>query len=252
MRRCSKRWSCRSHSVSPQRRRWQIRCAAHRLFSPPLIPPARSTARPPVWALVLGGFVLLVGCMIGLGVVLPAIRGDGPTSMPDMPTGAASTSTPWIVVATATSGSVTPTQALSTATLVLPTPDPRIPAQGIVERFQDARATAYSTWNTDQYYSVLAGNALESALQTITQLKNTDCRYYVSDNSQMRFRYEDVSANRVVVIVSRSETQRRICAGSTSYTCYDFNGRYVVECKGDQWYITEKSVQNLAETSPCP
>jgi hypothetical protein len=84
----------------------------------PMIPPARSTARTPVWAWGLGGavlLVLLISCVIGIGVVLPAIRGDGPTSVPDTPTGVASTSTPWIVVATATSGPATPTRVLPTA-----------------------------------------------------------------------------------------------------------------------------------------
>ena len=68
----------------------------------------------------------------------------------------------------------------------------------------------------------------------------------------MQFYYEEVSANRVVVVASRSETQRRVCAGSTSYTCYTFEGRYVVERTGDKWFITDKSVLNLTETSPCP
>jgi len=58
--------------------------------SPPIIPtPTKPTARPPVWVWVLGGavlLVLLIGCMIGIGVVLPAIRGDVPTGVPDTPT----------------------------------------------------------------------------------------------------------------------------------------------------------------------
>jgi len=72
--------------------------------SPPIIPPPKPTARPPVWAWVLGGFVLLVGCLIVFGLVVPRIWDDGQTSVPRAPTGVASTSTPWIVVATATPG----------------------------------------------------------------------------------------------------------------------------------------------------
>ena len=222
--------------------------------------PARGQTGVPLWVWGLGGvvlLVLLVGCMIGIGVALPAIRGDDQTSVPHTPAVAQNTPTPeqtptpLIIVATATPGP-TSTQVPPTATPASPTPDSRIPVQEVIERFQDARTIAYSTWDTSQYYSVLAGGALESALQTITQLRNADCRYHVSADREMRFRYEEVSGNYVVVIVSRSETQRRVCAGSTSYTCYVFDGRYVVERRGDQWYITGKSVQNLTETSPCP
>ncbi len=231
--------------------------------APPIgVPPTGPTgrrARLPAWAWALGGIamLILVGCLIGIGIVAPAIGRDDQSSEPgtiavvqNTPT-PEHTPTPWVIVATATP-TPAPTRMPSTTTSASPMPDPRILAQEVVERFQDARATAYSTWDTDPYHSVLAGNALESALQTITELRKADCRYYVSDDSEMRLHYEEVSANRVVVLASRSETQRRVCAGSTSYTCYAFEGRYVVERKDGQWYIIAKSVQNLTETSPCP
>lgn len=139
----------------------------------------------------------------------------------------------------------------SVATNSSPTPDFRVYAQEAVEQFQSARAIAYGTWNTDDYYSVLSGSALESAIQTVHQIRAANCRYHIID-STMTLRFDTVSMNYVIVIASRSEVQERICAGTTSYTCYDFDARYVVESLGGQWYITDKSVLDLTETSPCP
>jgi serine/threonine protein kinase len=227
---------------------------------PPIVAPAKPARRHtglPAWAWGLGGAVLLLGCLVGIGIFWRALQGGDETSVPHTPVVVQDTSppertpTPWVVVATPTPGP-TSTPIPPTATQVSPKPDPRVLAREVVERFQDARATAYSTWDTGPYYDVLAGGALESALQTITDLRKADCRYYVGDDSEMRFRYEEVSTDHIVVIASRSETQRRVCSGSTSYTCYVFEGRYVIERRGDQWYITDKSVQNLTETSPCP
>lgn len=98
--------------------------------APPVPPPPRSTGGLPVWAWGLGGavlLVLLVGCLIGIGVVLPAIRGDGPTSVPDTPIVVRNTPvseltpTPRIVVATATPGP-TSTQIPPTTIPASPTP----------------------------------------------------------------------------------------------------------------------------------
>ena len=223
---------------------------------------ARPGTRPallPVWAWVVGGIVLLilvVAAVIGVATVAPL---PSPTSAPaaaPSPTSPATlspTPSPAVSPSPSPTLSATPTTTPSptpTATMS-PTPDTRVPAREVVEGFQEARAIAYSTWDTAQYHDVLIGNALESSLQTIGDLKRADCRYYITDSQEMRFRYETVSEDRVVVIAPRSETQRRVCAGSTTYTCYVFDGRYIVE-RLDQWYITEKSVQNLTETSPCP
>ena len=206
----------------------------------------------PVWVWGIGGAVLLVVLavlfVVLAGYLMSAI--PGPTRAPTAIPQSAPSSVPTVVSTPIPKPTSTPRP--TPIFTPSPIPDPRVPAQDAVERFQAARSVAYSTWDTSQYYTVLAGSALESSLQTITELKDMDCRYYISDTGQMQFRYQEVSANRVVVIAPRSETQRRVCAGATSYTCYVFDGYYVVECTEDQWYITDKSVLNLSETSPCP
>jgi hypothetical protein len=124
-------------------------------------------------------------------------------------------------------------------------------AEAAVTAFQEARATAYSTWNTDGYYEVLAGDALESSLNTVSGLRNGDCRYYITDE-EMRFEETDLAGDGAAVTITRSETQRRVCGGSTSYTCYRYRGHYLLERRGGRWFIVDKSIADLTETSPCP
>lgn len=214
-----------------------------RVTEPPtrMVTPQR-TQRPagvPAWVWGAGAAVVVIAFMFGFAGRHQLIPDHPPTS------------TPWVTATTATPVPP-PTQASPTAHPASPTPDPRIPAREAVERFQNARSIAYRTWDTDPYYTVLADYALKSSLRTIAELRRAACRYYISDNGEMQFHYEEVSADRVVVLASRSETQRRVCTGLTNYTCYIFDGYYVVERTGDKWYITDKSVQNLTETSPCP
>jgi serine/threonine-protein kinase len=212
----------------------------------------------------LGGAVLLtilLSCLIGSSAIIPRIRNPVATRVPNTHTPRVRENTPVSEQPTTTRRRFATTVAIHdptstplrrTAVLASPTPDLQALSRELVERFQDARTTAYSTWDTGGYRAVLIDDALESAIQTVNQLRNMECRYYVSEDREMQFHYEQLSVDEVVVIASRWETQRRVCEGSTSYTCYAFDGRYVIERKDGQWYITEKSVQHLTETSPCP
>lgn len=124
-------------------------------------------------------------------------------------------------------------------------------AEDTVAEFQTARATAYSTWDTVGYHEVLAGDALESSLNTVNQLINADCRYYITDE-EIRFEETTITGDEAAITIFRSETQRRVCGGTTSYTCYRYKGLYQLEQRGGRWFIVDKSVANLTETSPCP
>jgi hypothetical protein len=265
----------RATQVHPQRRFSSVRDLRDSLFPPTWVMPQQGAAPftqrlsssagqgRGVWIglgiaglLLLGLCVLVAFSVIAKPDLLKAIVGQTTTLPPTETLSLTSTSaglltadlTPTTEVIVLTPTPLPPT----IISLASPTPNLRILAQGVVEQFQNARATAYSTWNVDEYNHVLADGALASAIQTISQLEKADCRYYVSADKEMRFHYEEESATRIVIIASRSEMQRRVCAGSTSYTCYTFDGRYVVERRGDEWYIVEKSVHNLTENSPCP
>jgi hypothetical protein len=133
-----------------------------------------------------------------------------------------------------------------------PTIDNRAEARKAVMAFQEARAIAYRTWNTEGYYEVLVGSALESSLGVVDQLKSGGCRYYIEDEADITFRYEGEAADRITVIASRTETQKRKCGESIEYVCQAFDGRYVVELWGDRWVVTDKSIENYQQISPCP
>jgi serine/threonine-protein kinase len=128
----------------------------------------------------------------------------------------------------------------------------RAAARETVESFQSARYAAYATWDTGQYYEILADDALASSLKVIDQLRESDCRYYFPEEEEMQFTFEEVTSTRVVVIAHRYETQQRVCPGSTEYVCQDYDGRYVVEKLEERWYVTHKSVEDYTQVTPCP
>jgi serine/threonine protein kinase len=235
--------------------------------------PGEPSRRRPRWLWGLGGllFVLLIGAVVGLRGLLPKPADEAPQATiaavvatperepsPEAPSVTAtvtSTPLPPTSAPTLTPESTSPSAPTSTATVEVASQPPsnaREAARLAVESFQTARTTAYSTWDTTPYYDVLASDALESSLKVIAQLEAGECRYYITEDAEMQMRYEEESTHRIVVIASRSETQQRVCAGSTEYVCQAFDGRYVVEKMGDRWLITDKSVQNYREVSPCP
>lgn len=224
--------------------------------------PEKPPRRRALWLWGLGGLLLvvLIGGIVGLSGLVQRSQPDIPQDAVPSPVTTQESPDPGALSVT---DAVTSTPMPPTPTLVpteeptltmepAPASDVREAARVAVESFQKARSVAYSTWDTRAYYDVLAGDALESSLQTIEQLRNGDCRYYINGDAGMEFRYEEQATDRIVVIASRSETQRRECAGSSEYVCQAFEGRYVVERVGDRWYITDKSIQNYRETSPCP
>jgi serine/threonine protein kinase len=218
--------------------------------------PAAPPKRTGLWIALGAGGVLLIGlvaAVMGGALALPSQvnrRAETPVPASVEPTTPPPTATP-----TPTPEPTSPPVPTPTATVEVVTQPPsnvREAARLVVEGFQAARTTAYSTWDTTPYYDVLAGEALDSSLKVIAQIKAGECRYYITEDAEMQIRYEEESTHRVVVIASRSETQQRVCAGSVEYVCQAFDGRYVVEKMSDRWLITDKSVLNYREVSPCP
>lgn len=208
---------------------------------------------PWLWWGLGGVFLLLLFILGAMGVGTILLRGGGDQPIAIVPTQdiIQEEASPDATLTAHIVASLTAPTSIPVPTLE-PTTDVRATARAVVDTFQEARATAYSTWDTALYYDVLVGEALESSLAVIEQLRSGDCRYYTTDEAEMTYRYEEESASRIVVIASRSETQRRECAGSIEYVCQAFDGRYVVELWGDRWVIVSKSIENYREVSPCP
>jgi serine/threonine-protein kinase len=217
---------------------------------PVLDVPVRRHRKIPVWALSAGVVLLLgllVGCIVTVGNLSTFFQWLGASSIVQPTPMLPPTSTPQVAAATST---IRPT---STPKPPTPTPpDPRVPAQAVVERFQELRTYAQKTGDTSQYSAILADSALESAIQAVTTYRDKGCYMDITTHGGMTFQFEDVTQDHVVVLASRSETRALVCPASTKYYCEAFDGYYVVDRLSDGWYITYKEVRNVRPITPCP